>query len=866
MRLQRFAIAILAFSSFVPTSFGQTWQPVAAFPTSASPRNFATALVDDHVVWILGGTPLTSGGDASAHEFFTTNGTIATLPIPLEGGAIHGGVARDALGRILVFGGADAGGGEGDSYVWTSADGNNGSFPSRSGQAPKTYFAVVNDDQNRVYSIGGGPGSTATSGNMNKGRVERYDATTNVWQVLAPLPTPVADAAACYDGDGHVVVVGGYGATGSRTANVARYDIASNTWSDTSIADFPTPVSGARAARGVDGRVYVIGGNNGVALRTTWILDAGATTWRAGPDLAVPHEGAAVGLCGDDYLYVFGGGTGSNEKLFTPRCPEIVVQPASTTMVLGQPIGFAISVSGAAPFTYRWRHDGVELYDGVQFGGSAVTGATSPSLGLTNTSNADAGAYECVVTNACGSTTTVAAQVSFVDAVALPTVFVSRSIHPSGAQGSAAMAIDGGRVGGRGLYPAPPWNSQYHPLLWDEQRVATDVTPPNSIGGVINAMRGGAVVGWWWWPYYTPAGTGYNQHACAFGAGATVTDLQPQGWEVGEISDTDGVHHVGWALYDSDHSIAVDGVYWASSAPFSYTMLTTGGDYGTSGANVGAVEGDRLFGVTFGSSPYGATMWARDASNTWQSLSVHPPMSQQSFIQGADSGEQVGRARFGLDTHSGLWGGSSGAFVDLHPVGSNYSEALATRKGIQVGFASFAGSGAHAYVWRGTAASGVDLHAFSPVGFAYETANDLEVDVFGTVTIVGMGTNTAITPNRTEALEWRANANALSTDAYVVSATNGCTLRYTLYGGPQHAGRAWRMYPTVGRTRPVAGTGLHLPPQSGFFDAIGFASAQIVVPAGSVLSPQRVAARYRVVDATGATVLASNVVTIELLP
>ncbi len=41
---------------------------------------------------------------------------------------------------------------------------------------------------------------------------------------------------------------------------------------------------------------------------------------------------------------------------------------------------------------------------------------------------------------------------------------------------------------------------------------------------------------------------------CAWSASGALSDLQPQGWETGSILNTDGVHHVGWAFYDVDHS------------------------------------------------------------------------------------------------------------------------------------------------------------------------------------------------------------------------------------------------------------------------------------------------------------------------
>ncbi len=853
----------------------QTWQSIASFPANSTPREYATAVESGGVIWIVGGTPLDGSGNARVHKLYESNGTLTTAALPLEGGALHGGVMLDSLERILVFSGLE-GSTEGDDYWWTEADGNNGSFASRSSQAPKTYFALATDEDGLVYSLGGGPGASATAGNQNKARVERYDANANAWTVRAALPTPVADAAACSDGEGHILVIGGYGATGTLTANVARYDVASNTWSDTAIDDLPVALAGASAVLGVDGRVYVIGGTNGTAQNSTWILDAGATSWHAGPSLLTARQHAAAVLGNDQFIYVFGGGTGTNERIATPLCPRVEIDATSLDTFLGEPFGMSITVSGTPPFTYRWRHDGADLYDGVQVGGSLVSGAMTPTLGVLQSSTSDAGAYTCVITNACGSTTSPARTVTLRQTPPLPTTFSSRSLHPAGALNSHANAVDDGIVAGDGLYPDPMYTSLYHPITWDAQRIASDLTPANSVGGSINAMRDGVKAGWFWWPVWTPQGTGYYQHACAWSAADVHADLQPQGWETGTINNTDGVHHVGWAFYDADHSIAVDGVYWASSAPFDYTLLTGGGNFGTSGANMGALDGGRLFGTLFGVTPYDATMWRKPASGPWTTTDIAPATSYGSYIADAQSGLQVGRATMLGVTQAGLWGGTSNSFVRLTPSTATSAEATATRDGVQVGFATVATNTTHAFAWRGTAASALDLHAFAPGGFSTESAADLEIDAFGTVTIVGSGTNTVA--GRVEALEWRGNPRALSTEVEQVSVAAGATVNFTLYGGQQHAGKNWTLLAAVSSATGgsslrqllvgSSGTGQSaiLSQQAGALDALGFASAHVDIPAGAVTSPLNLIAVFYVREPNGTLSLKSNLSVTRLVP
>src|SRR5690606_18678544 len=119
----------------------------------------------------------------------------------VEGTIVGAGAGVDGLGRIVVFGGeALIGDDEGKTYVWDPVEGKKDTLANRSGAAPAGGFAWTSDSLGRLYSIGGGPGAGATPSNPNVGRVERFDATLGTWAVLAPLPTPVADAAAVFDG------------------------------------------------------------------------------------------------------------------------------------------------------------------------------------------------------------------------------------------------------------------------------------------------------------------------------------------------------------------------------------------------------------------------------------------------------------------------------------------------------------------------------------------------------------------------------------------------------------------------------------------------------------------------------------------
>jgi 2-hydroxy-3-keto-5-methylthiopentenyl-1-phosphate phosphatase len=86
----------------------------------------------------------------------------------------------------------------------------------------------------------------------------------------------------------------------------------------------------------------------------------------------------------------------------------ITTQPQSQAVVQGQNASFSVGASGTAPLNYQWN-----------FNGTAVSGATTSALTLTNVQTTDAGSYMVVVTNSWGSVTT---------AVAMLTVYVPPAI------------------------------------------------------------------------------------------------------------------------------------------------------------------------------------------------------------------------------------------------------------------------------------------------------------------------------------------------------------------------------------------------------------------------------------------------------
>jgi hypothetical protein len=88
--------------------------------------------------------------------------------------------------------------------------------------------------------------------------------------------------------------------------------------------------------------------------------------------------------------------TTSAATLTVNTVPGIAAQPVSTAACVGSNASFTVGATGAT--SLQWRKGGVN-----------IAGATSATLNLGGVTAASAGAYDCVLTNVCGSVTTASA-------------------------------------------------------------------------------------------------------------------------------------------------------------------------------------------------------------------------------------------------------------------------------------------------------------------------------------------------------------------------------------------------------------------------------------------------------------------------
>ena len=91
----------------------------------------------------------------------------------------------------------------------------------------------------------------------------------------------------------------------------------------------------------------------------------------------------------------------------------IARHPESAQSCGGSPATFTVDGAiGTGPFTYRWRHNGLDLFDGPQPGGAVIASADTDTLTVTFGEAMGAGDFDCVVSNACGSATSHAASLT----------------------------------------------------------------------------------------------------------------------------------------------------------------------------------------------------------------------------------------------------------------------------------------------------------------------------------------------------------------------------------------------------------------------------------------------------------------------
>ena len=114
------------------------------------------------------------------------------------------------------------------------------------------------------------------------------------------------------------------------------------------------------------------------AIASATLADAGSYTVTATNTLGTVTSAAAI--------------------LVVNQAPAIITQPASQTIVSGQPVTFSVVAAGFPALSYQWKKNG-----------TAISGQTGSSYAIAAVAPADAGSYTVDVTNTISTTTSAAA-------------------------------------------------------------------------------------------------------------------------------------------------------------------------------------------------------------------------------------------------------------------------------------------------------------------------------------------------------------------------------------------------------------------------------------------------------------------------
>ncbi len=308
-------------------------------------------------------------------------------------------------------------------------------------------------------------------------------------------------------------------------------------------------------------------------------------------------------------------------------------------------------------------------------------------------------------------------------------------LNPATTPQSYAFSVNATRQVGYALV-----NDQWHAGLWTGAAATwVDLHPPapneTSEGwGIGGKQQCGRV-----------RNAGSSQwRACLWtGTAASFVDLNPAGAGESTAAATNGVQQVGWANLGAGLRASL----WTGTAA-SWTDLTPA--TAAAGAILGVHDNQQVGWARIDGTAH-AGRWSGSAG-TW--VDMNPASAWGSALRDTDGIHQVGdSADFGTFIgRAGLWTGTAASWIDLSPPGTTDSVAYGVAGDMQVGRALIPGVGVHAFAWRSTAESAVDLNSFLPSLYVGSEARGVRHDASGNFIVVGFG---VADTNARHAIVWK---------------------------------------------------------------------------------------------------------------
>jgi serine/threonine protein kinase len=161
--------------------------------------------------------------------------------------------------------------------------------------------AMVADQQGHLYFTSGfaTPGNPQTQAGTGW---YRYTIATGKWETLAPLPTGAGYVILAPDGNGGILMIGGSRDAGQHQpiSQIYRYDALHNTWVLEPVTT-PTAISGAASCLDGQGHLIITGGYDAVhgsTLASSWLVSLSTLSWQMLP--ALPSGGSLLGAAACD--------------------------------------------------------------------------------------------------------------------------------------------------------------------------------------------------------------------------------------------------------------------------------------------------------------------------------------------------------------------------------------------------------------------------------------------------------------------------------------------------------------------------------------------------------------------------------------
>lgn len=276
-----------------------------------------------------------------------------------------------------------------------------------------SWSALGSGLNNIVYAMAAMPngnvyagGAFTTSGSSLRTRIARWDGAA--WQAAGTMNAVVMGLAAMADGS--IAAIGNFSTAGATRVNYAASSSGNGIWG---------PLGGL--GLNLPGRALALR-EDGSLLAGGFFTYAGSTpanriaslhggTWSA---LGGGIDAVVLTICeyGNE---VYAGGAFTTSGAVPSLCFARYA-PASTVTITTDPgdvlscvpgsVQLGVDATGQGALSYQWRHDGVVL--DVAAHPSAATNMLSIDLAGWG----DCGAYDCIVSDGCGSVTTRAAHVS----------------------------------------------------------------------------------------------------------------------------------------------------------------------------------------------------------------------------------------------------------------------------------------------------------------------------------------------------------------------------------------------------------------------------------------------------------------------